>query len=247
MTLCAGLCQRAVGVLATLVIMVTIATAQAITPPSTTDYRTWFNYGGDHRIKETRFAIVLESSLRVYELDDRSGAFLIRTGLQYDIRNWFRISGGYHYQINEPGRDRPGVPEHRLWQGIMIRHKAGQIPFVHRTRLEHRWLAPDLAGGEYAYRNRVRHMSRAVIPLTKHAGPKYYIAGTNEVFINFGKGTTHVFDQNRSTVAFGYHVGAIGNLEVGYLLQVQNSPSHVKSYHNILSVSFGSSLPFGKK
>lgn len=239
-------CLRAIALLAILILTPIVGTAQAITPPSTRDFRTWFGYSGDHRIKDSRFSLVLESQLRVYELVDRSAVFLFRTGLQYDIRKWLRVSGGYGFQITEPGMELAGVPEHRAWEGLQLRQIMRRAQLNHRVRLEQRWLAPVIPGRDYDYHNRVRYATRAIIPITKQAVPKYYVTVMNEIFFNFGKGTSNVYDQNRTGASFGYHLGAIGNLETGYILQAQNSPAHIMSYHNILSVALVSTFPFGK-
>jgi len=239
-------CLRVIALLAILALMAIVGTAQAITPPPTTDFRTWFAYNGDHRLRDSRLSLVLESQLRVYEIVDRSGVVTFRTGLQYDIRNWLRVSGGYGYQITEPGSGLDGIPEHRAWEGLQLRQRMGQVQLNHRVRLEQRWLAPETAGDPYEYHNSVRYATRAIIPITKHADKKYYVTVMNEVFINFGKGTRNVFDQNRTGASFGYHLGAIGNLETGYILQAQNSAEHIMAYHNILTFALVSTFPFGK-
>lgn len=239
-------CLRAIALLVILVFGTIVGTAQAITPPPTKDFRTWLTYTGDHRIKDSRYSLVLESQLRVYELQDRNGVVIFRTGLQYDIRKWLRVGGGYGYQISEPGIGLIGVPEHRAWERLQLRQRLGQVQLNHRFTLEQRWLAPVIAGRDYDYRNRVRYATRAIIPVTKHAGSKYYVTVMNEIFFNFGKGTRNVYDQNRTGASFGYHLGAIGNLETGYILQAQNSPAHIMAYHNILNVALVSTFPFGK-
>ena len=237
---------RAVVVLAMLIGMATIGSAQSITPRSTTDYRTWMGYNGDHRIKDTRFSVLLEAQLRVFELDNRSGQYIVRTGLLYDVNKWLRVSAGYAYQHSYPGLNQTAFPEHRVWQGVQTKNKIGHVQLLQRVRLEQRWIGTGIPGIDYQYHNRVRYAVRATIPLSHEADYKYYVKLQNEVFFNFGKGTRNVYDQNRGGVVFGYRVGAIGDIETGYLLQALNSPSGVISYHHILSINLVSTLPFGK-
>jgi hypothetical protein len=77
---------------------------------------------------------------------------------------------------------------------------------------------------------------------------KYYVATSNEFFINFGENVgANVFDQNRAYVAVGIPVAKATRIELGYLLQIiQQRSGSIFEYNHTLQVNLFSNLPFFK-
>ena len=104
---------------------------------------------------------------------------------------------------------------------MVINGQTGKVSFVHRLRLEQRWVGrftdmDQKRPEEYIYLNRVRYMLRAEVPLSK----KVYAAAYDEIFIGFGKNVgENIFDQNRIGLLLGYKVNSSFRIEGGFLNQ----------------------------
>ncbi len=181
---------------------------------------------------------------------------LMRLGLNYQLNPNILLHLGYgwietfnygDYPINAFGKQ---FPEHRIYQQVNITQKIGRTDFLHRYRLEQRWLgrfneaASDRPDG-WNYINRVRYMLRVQVPLQ---GPvlddkEFYLAAFDEIFIGFGKNVNqNVFDQNRISLLAGYRFSKNLRLEAGLLQQLAQLPRRIQDrnvyqYNNGLLVN----------
>lgn len=210
-------------------------------------------YFGDHPVSE-RWGVHLEGQIRRTGVISGWQQFMVRPAVNYTLNDNFMVSGGYAFIRSHPYGDFPSgavFPEHRTYQQLLAKHKAGPIPIQHRFRLEQRWIGLVRSPGEevfdWQYRNRFRYMLRGDIPLRRDG--KLYIGLYDEIFLNFGANSgPKALDQNRAYGALGYNFGRIGKLEVGYLHQYVPQRNGVIVEHNhTLQVAFYSTFPFRKQ
>jgi hypothetical protein len=184
---------------------------------------------------------------------------LLRPGINYDFNANVQASGGYGFINSHPYGDFPAravIPEHRIWQQLLLRQGVGKANLAHRFRLEQRFIGvKDLSLPEgdrltgYSHRNRFRYFVKGTVPVGS-GGPdsKYFLAAYNEVMFNFGKNTANnVFDQNRAYIALGRKLRGIGAIEIGYLQQtVQQGNGRVFEFNHTLQVGLFSNRRIGR-
>ena len=142
---------------------------------------------------------------RVNFLKDPQGLFW-RLGGSYYLKNGNRISGGVAWQYNYP-YDNAALPyswaDSRIWQQYMIRHvsaKNKEHLWVHRLRLEERWLARknDPANDGYDYYE-FETTSRYMLRSQWYVKPRLGVAVYDEVHLRIysQERDEKIFDQNR--------------------------------------------------
>jgi hypothetical protein len=192
---------------------------------STSNNHLWLMYFGNHKFSN-KLGLHVEAQVRRHDVVSDWQQLLLRTGLDVYTAN-ARYTIGYAFVETYSYGDFPvanAFPEHRIWQQALLTQTLGRVKLSHRYRLEQRFLG-NAATGEFTngrYENRFRYMVRANIPIQgKTLEPKeFYFGFYDEVMLNFGKDVRYnLFDQNRLYGALGYHVGKIGRLEIGYMLQ----------------------------
>ncbi len=219
----------------------------------------WYMYFGDHRFTDkSPWGLHFDGQVRRQGIGQKWQQLLIRPGINYDLSENLQVSSGYAFIKSHPYGDVPApltTPEHRLWQQLIVKHKAGRVGLTHRYRLEQRFVGikvPNDNGqgrlDRYDYRNRFRYFLKGVVPVARdtQGRTKYYIGMYNEFMLNFGAGLrNNIFDQNRAYAAFGFRVPKLGNVEVGYLQQtVQQGNGRVIEYNHTFQVGFFSTAPF---
>jgi Protein of unknown function (DUF2490) len=220
---------------------------------STTNAHAWFNYFGDHPLSN-RWELHLEGQWRRHDLGLQWQQLLLRPGVNYEVNENLILTAGYAFVDTFQYGDYPTAyrfPEHRLFEQILLKHKAGSVDIQHRYRLEQRYLgersdpAIERIDG-WRYENRFRYLMRANIPITSNK--KHYLGIYDEFFINFGRNVAaNIFDQNRAYVALGLPIARGTKLEIGYMLQtIQQRNGRIFEYNNTLMVSLFSNLPFFK-
>jgi len=212
-------------------------------------FRAWLMYFGDHRFDaDSKWGFHFDGQYRVNQFGSGNEQLLLRPGINFDATDTLQLSGGYAF-IRDAADKGFDVPEHRFWEQLILRQRVGSVGLMHRYRVEQRLVGrkiPDDVGqGEldgYGYRNRFRYFLKATIPIGLD---DYYIGAYNELMLNFGTSVTNsIFDQNRAYIALGRSLGGVGNVELGYLLQLnqRGSGGSVTKRH-ILQVGFFSSVP----
>lgn len=225
----------------------------------TANTNAWFMYFGNHKISE-RIGIHAEVQIRRHDIASEWQQLLLRTGIDYYLKDNHRITAGYAFIETHPYGTfavPQSFPEHRLWQQFTTTQTLGKVNLNHRYRLEQRMIG-NATTGEFKngrYENRFRYMAKATMNITQSANP-VFAALYNELFINFGKDVAYnIFDQNRLYGAIGFTFSPALKLEVGYLYQVvmlrnlelAATPKKRIEENHTLQVGLFSSIPFKKK
>ena len=238
----------------------------AQTPRTTREnINAWFTVSGENRLSE-RWYLDYDVGLRRSGPVKEMQSFLPRFGMRYQVNQAVRLTGGYAFSEVWPYGKLPNAfraPEHRLWEQLQINHAVGRVALAHRYRLVQRWLGRvALEDGEeqvqnWVRTNRFRYRLQATLPLqgkTLDDG-EFYVQANDELFVGWGANVQYnVFDQNRSTVAFGRRFSEKLRVEVGYLEQLieKSNGRQLERNHTLLfavypSLSFWHEAKAGEK
>ncbi len=170
----------------------------------------WHMYFGTNKISEN-LSIHTEAQARYYEQLKNFNQLLLRTGLNYHIRDEAIVTFGYGFIATdgtfEEFPDEVDSKEHRIFQQFILKNKVSKFAFEHRYRLEQRFL--DF-GNRSDTQHRARYRLQVTVPLSKVMFLNFY----DEIFINL---QNNVFGQNRLYGALGFNVFKDISLQVGYL------------------------------
>jgi hypothetical protein len=189
------------------------------------NHNAWFMYFGNHSFSN-RWGLHAEIQLRRNDLIENPQQLLIRTGIEYQLKDGSKITAGYAFVETYPYGDfavAGAFPEHRIWQQFTTTQTFSRFKLMHRYRLEQRFLgnpvSGDMSGGRYE--NRFRYMFKGSYVLTRDWKQPLFIAAYDEFFLNFGKEVAYnLFDQNRAYAAIGLTANQYLKIEVGYLYQI---------------------------
>lgn len=172
--------------------------------------------------------------------------FLFRAGLNYQVKKNMIVTAGYAFIHNRrtAGTASGYLPEHRLWEQLVLTHKLKTVFVNHRFRLEQRFISSSIVQGNSikkdgtVYANRFRYFIRNILPFQKQTTFKKgaFAALQNEVFLNIGNTANvngQLFDQNRLYLALGYRLSPSFDLETGYLNQFSEGRNSTTSNHVI--------------
>lgn len=186
--------------------------------------------------------------------------WFFRIGLNYQLNNGNRITGGYAYQYNVP-YDEVSEPyswsDHRIWEQYLIRKpfkndKRGM--YIHRFRMEQRWLqrkeAPSYEKTEaWKFENTFRYQFKVNIPINDRWSASFY----DELHLRLSSfDTEKLIDQNRIYAGMVYYVDKKREwrIEPGYMFQsTWNSVETVegrKRINHVLRITITSDAPFSK-
>lgn len=188
-------------------------------------FNTWMMASSDARLS-TKWGIHTEGQLRQIKGPEAPQQKFLRIGANYHVAKILVLTAGYAYTMSFPdGSDSElgSLPEHRSYQQILLRFDSSRVMSQHRYRLEQRWIR-HLGEQQFTYLNRLRYQLRLTLPL----GPQRqitpgqpYIAGSNEVFLAFGKNSEgSLLEQNRACLALGYQISRATSVEAGYMNQM---------------------------
>jgi hypothetical protein len=182
-----------------------------------------------------RTALWFDGSWRRMEMGAEPQQLLLRPGVQWTLTPGLRVAVGGAYVATAPYGALPSANpsrEKRLWEQLLLTHKAGPVSFTHRYRLEQRWIHPltpstdgdledgVLVRGRAAYQNRFRYMGRGQANIPGLLMGKRPVFGYvwDEVLMPIGGATSQfTLGQNRASVGLGLPVSATTRAEVGYL------------------------------
>ncbi|MBY0492103.1 MAG: DUF2490 domain-containing protein [Gemmatimonadaceae bacterium] len=182
-----------------------------------------------------RAAFWFDGSWRRMDLGDKPQQLLLRPGLQWTLTPGVRVAAGAAYIATAPYGSLPAANpsrETRLWQQLLLTHKAGRVAVTQRYRLEQRWIHPlvpstdvddedgVLVRGRAAYQNRLRYMGRGQIDLpgVRLATRPVFAYAWDELLMPLGgPNQTFTIGQNRASVGVGLPVSATMRAEVGYM------------------------------
>jgi hypothetical protein len=195
------------------------------TRSNTANTNGWFMYFGNHKFSN-RLGLHAEAQWRRNEIITQNQQLLLRTGIDYYLKDNSRLTLGYAFVETYPYGEfavANAFPEHRVWQQFFTAQTIGKTRLTHRYRLEQRMIGNTATGQmkNGRYENRVRYLAKATRTLTPEWKHPLFGAVYNEIFINFGKEVAYnLFDQNRLYAALGLTISHSIKIETGYLYQV---------------------------
>ncbi|PQB04624.1 DUF2490 domain-containing protein [Aureitalea marina] len=171
----------------------------------------WAMYFGTNRVAD-KWSIHTEVQYRDYQFFSNFNQLLLRTGANYHISESAIATLGYGYIITDPTFEEPpegkNSTENRIFQQFILKNKIGKFGFMHRYRLEQRFLKSG--DGSTDTQHRARYFLRITFPLNE----KWFLAAYDEIFINLQE---PLFGQNRLYGAIGYKINDLVNIQAGYL------------------------------
>lgn len=183
---------------------------------------------------DDKFSIHFDGQVRSTDKLEDTQSFIIRAGLNYNIKNNMIATVGYAYiGNNRTVMDVDGwVPEHRVWEQFIFNQQFTAhnrpLSLQHRFRLEQRFMGQptidqnELVTDSYDFAQRLRYFTRSIFPLsaTKTFTNGAFVALQNEVFVNVENApNAKFFDQNRAYVALGWRLSPKFDIEAGYMNQ----------------------------
>lgn len=110
--------------------------------------------------------------------------------------------------------------EHRLWEQIIYGHSFSKFRVTNRVRFEQRFIE-NLSKRTYPISTRLRYQLGCNFPLQGRTLEKneFYLNAYNEFYFSLTGDKNATYSANWSYAGIGYHLGAMGKLELGYLLQ----------------------------
>jgi hypothetical protein len=156
---------------------------------------------------------------------------LLRAGINYKLNDQVTLHTGYGWIETFPYGDHPiasagTFPEHRLYEQISFRQPIRKFTFIHRFRIEQRWLGRVRPGTDreidgWTYLHRFRYQLKAQYVLFAKKESQLYAAYANEIFIAAGKNVgVNIFDQDRNFLLLGYKINKQISIEGGFMNQV---------------------------
>lgn len=204
------------------------------------DLGAWYMYFGNFRFAESPWAIHGEAQYRNHNAIGDLEQMLLRTGLQYNLKNGAAsfLAGYGSITSQAEGDATNSIHENRLYQEVILRQKLGKIGLMHRFRYEQRWIENQ------DFRTRFRYAIFVNVPINSiELGEKgsWYVQGYDELFINGEKlnETVEYFDRNRLYLGLGYRVVKNLAFQVGIMLQATDSKSKTyfqfSAFHQLYS------------
>lgn len=155
---------------------------------------------------------------------------LLRTGVNVKLNEQVTAHVGYGLIHTFAYGDYPVAnagtfPEHRLYEQLTMKQAINKWSFIHRFRVEQRWLRRKKSTTEglvndWYFLHRFRYQFRTQYPLWASQTKQLYAAAADELFIGAGKNLgTNIFDQNRIFLLLGYKLNKKISLEAGYFNQ----------------------------
>jgi hypothetical protein len=213
-------------------------------------FSSWLASFNTIAVPKTKFSIHLDAQVRSTHEWREFQTFIVRPGLNYQVRKNMIATVGYGWVHNlRAVQDVTAyLSEHRIWEQFIVNHKLSFIPIQHRFRVEQRFIGTPVVnnnklekdGHELAHR--FRYFLRGIIPFsgeqtfTKGA----FAAAQNELFLNFANTDAvngKVFDQNRAYLAVGYRFSKKFDLEAGYLNQYISGRGSARSTVHVLQLA----------
>ena len=195
----------------------------------------WFIYFGNQKINKN-WNWHNEIQYRNYDFIGDTNQLLLRTGIGYNLtENNNNVLLGYAFVNTQkyiPNSDQKQESnEHRIFQQFITKQNFGRFYFLHRYRIEERFLTDD-------FQMRLRYFLNLNIPLNKKTLDKnaIYLSTYNEIFVNTEK---PLFDRNRIYAALGFVINKNFKVEAGVLSQVLE-----QSNRNQFQIVIFNNLPF---
>lgn len=169
----------------------------------------WYAFIGTNMISE-KFSWHTEAQFRYYEFAQNFNQTLLRTAINYHMSNKAMVSAGYGYiDTSSFNKDENLVTsaENRIYEQFILKNNLGKFNFIHRYRLEQRWVN---SLGYTELLNRFRYYLEISYPITK----KWELTVYDEIMINF---EPDLFNQNRFFGGIRYKLSNDLAFQLGYL------------------------------
>jgi hypothetical protein len=204
-------------------------------------------YNANHKVHE-RWGIHTEYQLRRSEFVREPMQYFIRLGVDYYSKNIGQFTAGYGWFHTLPYGEQPIsqiTDEHRLWQQYLYKTTFPRMEFIHRYRLEQRWIEnwsnannTLLSKNGFVFRQRVRYRFMINLPLSRKrmVDNTLFFSISDEIFLGFGKGIgKNVMDQNRFYTGLGWRFTKNIQLQLGYLNQyiIKSDGLHMERNHTL--------------
>lgn len=203
-----------------------LSTSFSIKAQENPELGAWYMYFGNYRFQESPWAIHGEVQYRNHNILGDLEQLLIRTGLQYNLKDGsasFTLGYG-NITSDFPGELSHPSSENRIYQEAILRQKIGKVGIMHRFRYEQRWIE------NAAFRTRFRYALFLNIPLNSKelaAKGSWYIQIYDEIFINgeTWEDSIEYFDRNRFYLGLGNRISPNLALQLGFMDQKFNQGS----------------------
>jgi hypothetical protein len=217
--------KRSVLPLVFALILPAVTLAQSASKQKVSQAIEWFSWANNVKVHKN-LTIMAEGQFR-FAGDFEPMQFQFRTAADIQISKNLSIAPlGYVYTWNPTYGKQPNKfvnNEHRIFQQVTYKHKAGRVSFSHRARFEERFVqVHNTQNGEVVnqgydlYLNRLRYRLMINVPLGK--SEKLFASFYDEVFLDFGKNVVnHDPDQNRLFLGAGYQVTKKLTVTTGFL------------------------------
>jgi len=179
----------------------------------------WLVHFGNQKIND-KWNIQSDFQYRDYRFIGQRNQFLARGGLGYNLKPQnHNLLLGYAYiatdAYNEFDINTSTKIENRIYQQYLYKNKLGSNSFLHRIRLEERFISNDFG-------LRARYFISVQKPLGNKNGTRNatYFSAYNELFIDI-KETQ--FDRNRLYAGLGFSINESIRVETGYMIQTQKN------------------------
>lgn len=217
------------------------------------NFNTWWTNVNRYNLSEQWY---LSSEVHVRRTDglERWQQFLFRPAINYILDQHVHMTAGYTYIMSYPYGDQPiaiKTPENNFWEEITLRHSSGKVSFIHRYRLEHRFIGKTVENGEGKRRiegtefaQRFRYRFTGNFPIAFEG--RFFGAWFDEVWINLGDDLMPLsFNQNWLYGGVGYKVSERGRLQLGYMHQLIRKSDGIH-YESNPTIQFTAEYQFGK-
>ncbi|RYY28674.1 MAG: DUF2490 domain-containing protein, partial [Chitinophagaceae bacterium] len=107
-----------------------------------TTFNGWFASNNTFKLNK-KFGIHLDVQARSTDKLEHLSTFIFRPGINWSFRKNMVATLGYGYFQNRRTLSEVSgyVPEHRIWQQLVVNHSVGFVPIQHRFRLEQRFIS----------------------------------------------------------------------------------------------------------
>lgn len=197
-----------------------------------------------------KFNLVFDSQLRSGDNWKQPETFIFRPGLTYVLNKKVSLTAGLalitNWKTVEGIRDE--VSDNRIWQQLNIVHNGKNSSWLHRLRMEERWIPTlktvgnQIAKTEPKFNARFRYFARHIHFLSNNlkAQKGLYLAAQNEFFFN-AAGAVHanskLFDQSRTYGGVGHRLSKYADVEIGYLYLYAEGKNKQYAINQVIQLS----------
>ncbi len=180
---------------------------------------TWLMAFGNHRISDA-IGVHTEYQFRRTGLGQDWQQSLLRIGLDWHRDESHFVTAGYGWIRSFPYGEQPissVFDEHRIWQQLITKSNTGNFKWLHRYRLEQRYM--DRTDGA-SWQHRTRCFVQLSWSPPKH--PNWSVSAYEEVFIGLRKAerpVDNLLQQNRLSSGLNYRFENGTSVQIGWLLQ----------------------------